>query len=73
MVGVLAVGFVANLLVRPVAARFHEPRSTEPTALASDEASGAVVTDTQKGLSPLAVLAWLVVGVPLAYGIYQTW
>jgi MFS family permease len=25
MVGVLAVGFVANILVRPVAARFHEP------------------------------------------------
>ncbi len=25
MVGVLAIGFVANLLVRPVAARFHEP------------------------------------------------
>jgi MFS family permease len=25
MVGVLAVGFVANLLVRPVASRFHEP------------------------------------------------
>lgn len=25
MVGVLGVGFVANLLVRPVAARFHEP------------------------------------------------
>ncbi len=29
MVGVLAVGFVANLLVRPVADRFHEP-SSEP-------------------------------------------
>ncbi|GAA1608618.1 MULTISPECIES: OFA family MFS transporter [Kribbella] len=29
MVGVLAVGFVANLLIRPVAARFHEqPAST---------------------------------------------
>ena len=25
MVGVLVVGFIANLLVRPVAARFHEP------------------------------------------------
>lgn len=25
MVGVLAIGFVANLLVRPVSARFHEP------------------------------------------------
>jgi hypothetical protein len=24
MVAVLAVGFVANLLIRPVAARFHE-------------------------------------------------
>ncbi|MDX6283263.1 MAG: hypothetical protein QOH03_4334, partial [Kribbellaceae bacterium] len=25
MVGVLAVGFIANLLIRPVADRFHEP------------------------------------------------
>ncbi|MET7946808.1 OFA family MFS transporter [Micromonospora sp. NPDC005324] len=30
MVAVLAVGFVANLLVRPVPQRYHEP-STEPT------------------------------------------
>ena len=29
MVGVLAVGFLANLLVRPVPERFHEPRSEE--------------------------------------------
>lgn len=27
MVGVLAIGFVANLLIRPVAARFHEEES----------------------------------------------
>ena len=32
MVGVLAVGFVANLLVRPVHERFHETRSSEPVA-----------------------------------------
>ena len=25
MVGVLAVGFIANLLIRPVNERFHEP------------------------------------------------
>ncbi|GAA3662611.1 OFA family MFS transporter [Microbacterium marinilacus] len=31
MVGVLAVGFIANLLVRPVATRFHEP-ATSPAA-----------------------------------------
>jgi MFS family permease len=33
MVGILAVGFVANLLIRPVADRFHEPehqRAPEP-------------------------------------------
>ena len=29
MVGVLAVGFVANLLIRPVAERFHEPEGSE--------------------------------------------
>jgi hypothetical protein len=27
MVGVLAVGFIANLLIRPVADRFHEQTS----------------------------------------------
>jgi hypothetical protein len=26
MVGLLVIGFVANLLVKPVDARFHEPR-----------------------------------------------
>ena len=36
MVGVLVVGFVANLLVRPVDARFHEPAQERQTALAGD-------------------------------------
>ncbi|WP_229401600.1 OFA family MFS transporter [Micromonospora okii] len=37
MVGVLAVGFVANLLVRPVPERFHEP-----TAVGSGEVEGGL-------------------------------
>jgi MFS family permease len=32
MVGLLAVGFVANLLVRPVADKWHEPRTAATTA-----------------------------------------
>ncbi|MCY7396490.1 MAG: OFA family MFS transporter [Nocardioides sp.] len=32
MVGLLAVGFVANLLVRPVASRFHEPEGASAAA-----------------------------------------
>jgi MFS family permease len=34
MVGVLAIGFVANLLIRPVSERFHEKSSTEATEAA---------------------------------------
>ncbi|NEA36575.1 OFA family MFS transporter [Streptomyces sp. SID13031] len=34
MVGVLAVGFVANLLIRPVAERFHEKSETRATEAA---------------------------------------
>ncbi|MGC4942608.1 OFA family MFS transporter [Kribbella sp. DT2] len=35
MVGVLAIGFIANLLIRPVAERFHEKSSTTATEAAS--------------------------------------
>ncbi|MEH1168508.1 OFA family MFS transporter [Micromonospora sp. CPCC 205539] len=42
MVGVLAVGFVANLLIRPVPERFHEPTgdTDEGTAPVAAERSG---------------------------------
>lgn len=35
MVGVLAIGFIANLLIRPVAERFHEKSSTAASEAAS--------------------------------------
>jgi MFS family permease len=42
MVGLLAVGFVANLLVRPVADKWHEPQQATPaTARADRERSDA--------------------------------
>ncbi len=34
MVGVLAIGFVANLLVRPVSERFHEPEDVDRETVA---------------------------------------
>ena len=37
MVGVLAVGFVANLLIRPVDERFHETRQPEAATEAVPE------------------------------------
>jgi MFS family permease len=78
MVGVLAVGFVANLLIRQVADRFHE-RDHEETQLADEPAGGSgggvdTKTRTEKTHSQpaLLVISWAVVGIPLAYGVYQT-
>ncbi len=73
MVGLLVVGFVANMLVRPVADRFHEPKGAvkaEPTA--DDAPSSGAEDTTSTGVTPLLVVAWLVVSVPLAYGVVQT-
>jgi MFS family permease len=39
MVGLLAVGFVANLLVKPVAAKWHEPKAGTSPATSTPEAS----------------------------------
>ena len=59
MVAVLAVGFLANLLIRPVDARFHEPRD--------DRRQGGGVRMTAR-----IAVAWALVGIPLAYGLVET-
>ena len=71
MVAILAVGFVANLLVRPVDDRFHEPDEKVVAAAArppSDEDAGSA---RLPGTARLVAL-WAVIGVILVYGVYQT-
>jgi MFS family permease len=71
MVGILAVGFVANLAIRPVAAKFHEER--KQAASADDRTSATTAHDVAiDKAGPLLVVAWLVVLIPLGYGIYET-
>ncbi|WP_180802163.1 OFA family MFS transporter [Kytococcus schroeteri] len=79
MVGVLAVGFVANLLVRPVAERHADevagPRHGERTAAeqAGAAAGGPVDAGARTTTSPLLVaVAWALVVLPLAYGLWFT-
>ncbi len=89
MVGVLAIGFFANLMLRPVADRFHEDAADPagPDESGVDESGdeqessgdGRVATDTRvdattrTSTSPaLLVIGWAVVGIPLAYGVWQT-
>ncbi len=75
MVGVLVVGFVANLLIRPVASKFHE--AEEPAADTDDDDAHDDAHDDGGHDAPLPTagllpVAWALVGIPLAYGVYQT-
>jgi hypothetical protein len=76
---VLAVGFVANLLVRQVADRFHEPHREERQIMepAAGTGGGGVATATRTSTTTatrpvLLVVSWAIVGIPLMYGVYQT-
>ena len=74
MVGVLAVGFVANLLIRPVADRFHEDLSAHRADAASEREAAM---EQEQELTPAStqtrlVLSWGVVSLMLAYGVYET-
>jgi MFS family permease len=74
MVGVLAVGFVANLLIRPVDAKYHEDLTDHHAQVETDRQAGL---DAEAELSESStrvrlVLSWGVVGALLLYGVSQT-
>ncbi|MDA7416620.1 OFA family MFS transporter [Xenophilus arseniciresistens] len=78
LVGMLAIGFIANLLIRPVADKHfmtdaelaHEKKLAHDKAAAAEVGTGSGREDR---VSPVVVaLAWVAVGVPLAWGIYKT-
>ena len=74
MVGVLAVGFIANFLVKPVADKFHEPEDVVKARMAElngkEEERGAG-SQALPGAFRL-VVSWAVVSAMLAYGVIMT-
>ena len=78
LVGMLVVGLIANLMIRPVNPKHF--MSAEELAhekqLAHEKASASEVGQTHAGAvhtNPMwVVLAWTAVGIPLAWGIYRT-
>lgn len=84
MAVLLVLGFVANLLIRPVAARWHEPDAAPIVGgipdghggfIAPDAAgnSGSVGRASGYGLPTwVPVLLWVLVGGGMAYGLWQT-
>ncbi|WOB07114.1 OFA family MFS transporter [Piscinibacter gummiphilus] len=78
LVGMLVIGLICNLLIRPVADKWFmsEAELAEEKRLAHERAAAAEVGSGQGAggtTSPAVVaLAWLAVGVPLAWGVYKT-
>ncbi|OWQ90318.1 MFS transporter [Roseateles aquatilis] len=78
LVGMLVIGLIANLAIRPIAAK-HFMSDAELAAekkLAHERAAAAEVGSGPGAgkATPVALvfLAWLAVGIPLAWGIYRT-
>ncbi len=70
LAAMLVAGFVANLFVRPVAARFHMPAEETPRPERTATTAAPIVPADTATLA--VVLAWLAVGIPIAWGTYMT-
>ena len=73
LAGLLVLGFICNLLVRPVADKYF--MTDAELALGHDkgaDASTSLEWKAAPGTVPLAIAAWLVVGIPLAWGVWVT-
>lgn len=79
LAGLLVLGFICNLLVRPVAAKWfmNDAELAAERKLAHDAAvkgpgGNAAEVSGQGHQRGLVLLFWLFVGIPLAYGIWNT-
>ena len=78
LVGLLVVGLICNLMVRPVADKWFmtDAELAEEKRLAHERAAAAEVgsaqMDTTKTSPVTVALAWAAVGIPLAWGVYKT-
>ena len=79
LVGMLVIGLICNLLVRPVADKWFmtDAELAEEKRLAHERAAASVVVTAAAGggaATPAlgVALAWAAVGIPLAWGVYRT-
>ncbi len=78
LVGMLVIGLICNLLVRPVADKWFmsDAELAEEKRLAHEKASASEMAAAAGSGSAtpaaLVALAWVAVGIPLAWGVYKT-
>ncbi len=78
LVGMLVVGLIANLMIRPVADKHfmsdeelaHEKKLAHERAAAAEVGAGSGASSATPTV--VVALAWLAVGLPLAWGVYKT-
>jgi MFS family permease len=79
LAGLLFLGLIANLLVRPLSAKwFMREEEIVPQGGKSASVTAAVMSGgasygiSRGGFTLGALLAWLSIGIPIAWGVYQT-
>ncbi len=79
LVGMLVIGLICNLLVKPLDAKWFmtDAELAAEKTLAHEKAAASELVRGEGGgadtVSPLVVvLAWVAVGIPLAWGVYRT-
>jgi MFS family permease len=75
LAGFLVVGFIANFMIRPLASKWFMSEA-EVAELQSKGKTSAAPSGSQGiglgSLTPRVALAWLAVGIPLAWGVWVT-
>jgi hypothetical protein len=80
MAGLLVIGFFANLLVRPVSERFwmkeqpHRRYARHTLSVPGRIARTSETKASSQSKTPTSLIAaaWIVVAIPLAWGVYNT-
>ncbi len=72
LAGFLVIGFVANLLVRPVAEKWYIKGDKSGPSKGAAKATGGSFGIGLGGFSVPAMIAWVIVGIPIIWGIVDT-
>jgi MFS family permease len=76
LAGMLVVGFLCNLAIKPVDPRWYmkeeEVLALQAKTPSTAAAAGGSYGIGKGGLDGAAVVAWLIVGVPIAWGVWIT-
>ena len=76
LAGMLVVGFICNLAIKPVDSRWYmteeEVLALQAKTPSTATAAGGSYGIGKGGLDGAAVIAWLIVGIPIAWGVWIT-